>query len=217
MKKVILMCIILIFLTGYGVKSVEKDELIYKEENAAPYSSEVIIKDEMFESKIQYKNGKKDGITTVYLLIKDENNNVSNKILFSEENYKDDILDGLSTYYKDEKVYAEINYINGIREGVAKYYYGTGEYIEDALKGIYKFTYLDKNDQIIKAYESIKGNPLYERSVMRSINFTIPPYPKRIPEHPSEFTDKQLAREEEYKNGELNGKVRIYHRSSPIW
>ena len=69
-----------------------------------------------------YANGKKNGNKKVY--------NAKDKFLLSEQNYKNDTVQGLSTYFfKNGKIKAKVNYANSREEGMGYEYDSTGTVI----------------------------------------------------------------------------------------
>lgn len=149
MKKLYIIMILFLFcIFGCGkIKTIEKDGLLYVEKEQKLYNGTLINKNADTREEIEYKDGKMNGIYKTYSITRDINNRTSETLL-SEENYKDNVLDGFSKYYSNGFIEREISYVNNKKNGPMRLYYNAKEYNEK-VKQIYnkEYSYYSEKNQ----------------------------------------------------------------------
>lgn len=134
--------------------------------------------------KETYKAGKKNGLEHI----------ISDKMLKEENNYVDDVLEGVTKKYNQQYLTEEINYKNGKRNGLSKRYLENGSwsemnYKDDVLQGISHTFYPDKTLAETSMFADNLKNGLSEK-----------------------FNQKGLKiLSENYKNGKLEGISRKFN------
>ena len=105
-------------------------------------------------SKDKYINGKKDGVSYVYL---------PDGKISEEKTYKLDILNGpFKTFFDGKKLKGQGNYVNGLLEGKVSYFYpngievATGYYLNDRKNG--PWIYKEENGKIKEKELYKEGN-----------------------------------------------------------
>ncbi len=125
-----------------------------------------------------YKNGKKNGVEHI----------IVDNMLKEENNYVDDVLQGITKKFDKQFLVEEIAYENGKRNGISKRYLENGSWSElnyknDLLNGTAKSFYPDKKIAEIVNYADNQRNGLAEKFNQNGIRIS----------------------SENYKNGKLEG------------
>ena len=139
--------------------------------------------------KENYKNGKKNGTEHI----------ISANMLKEENNYVDDVLDGVTKKYDKQVLIEEITYKNGKRNGVSKRYLENGswsemEYKDDALNGVAHSYYPDKTLAEIVNYADNQRTGLAEKYNQNGVRTS----------------------SENYKNGKLEGISRKFNETGEL-
>ena len=139
--------------------------------------------------KETYKNGKKNGPEHI----------IANNMLEQENNYVDDVLDGVSKKYNQQNLTEEITYKNGKRDGISKRYLENGswsemEYKNDELNGTSRSFYPDKIVAEVVNYANNQRNGLAEKFSPKGVRTS----------------------SENYKNGKLEGISRKFNETGEL-
>jgi len=147
-------------------------------------------------SKMVYKNGEKDSTWTCY--------GENGKLAFTTI-YVDGSKEGPSyAYFKDGKMMRIINYVNGERHGNTKTYFPTGDLFME-------MEFKEGNKHNLLSLTDFNGDSVYGGTMEDGNGLLVSYY---LPED----TGSALVRaaRENYKNGELDGEVRYYHRNGKL-
>ena len=139
--------------------------------------------------KETYKNGKKNGPEHI----------IANNMLEQENNYVDDVLDGIIKKYNQQNLVEEISYKSGKRDGISKKYLENGswsetEYKNDVLNGIARSFYPDKTVAETVNYADNQRNGLAEKFNQKGVRTS----------------------SENYKNGKLEGISRKFNEAGEL-
>lgn len=139
--------------------------------------------------KEHYKDGKKNGVEHI----------ISDNMLKEENNYVNDVLDGITKKFDKQFLIEEISYKNGKRNGISKRFLENGswsevEYKDDVINGTSRSFYPDKTVAEIVNYTDNQRNGLAEKFSPKAVRLS----------------------SENYKNGKLEGISRKFNENGDL-